>query len=135
LVRTFVEVLEEICDDCNSEDDVNENVTIKFVDQFWNVGGDPTIILSEAPEVNASTVIYRSLKAQRTGESIDTYVPFAAAAIFSSEVVPTVGHELLYFCLENRIIGGEFSVNDLVNLVNRQLGMYLNKPSFWIRTC
>ena len=54
---------------------------------------------------------------ERSRESIDTSVTFAASAIFASEMILFVGYVLSDLCLQRQIVSGKSSTDNLINLM------------------
>lgn len=93
MVGALEEVLVQIHKDCDSEDNIHMNVTVEIINELGDVGCDPAVFFISPFVLYSALLIDPRRRSDWMGKAIDACVTFAAATIFTLQMISPVSHE------------------------------------------
>ena len=87
-------------------------MTVKVIDQFRDMGSDPEVVGCASSIMDPTIIIDPSFRSDGMRKAIDARVAFAAATIFSREMVLCMGHILGNLGSKVCIICRQFSLHN-----------------------
>jgi hypothetical protein len=117
VVGPFEHIFVQIAEHGDGEDHIDMDVTVQFVNEFWDVWGDPALALGQSFVVNPAIIIDPSLWCDWVGKAINARIAFATTADLTCEMVMSMHHKLFHFGCKLGIIFQDLCHDYTVNQV------------------
>lgn len=125
MIRSFVQVFEQVGEDRGGEDNVHIYVAVQLIDKFGNVRCYSPVLLRHALVMHPTVVINVGGISDWVGEAIDAFVSSPALTCLSCKMIASMCHKFADLGSERWVVVWQFHFNDFVDERNRDIWPYL----------